>query len=130
MWQCWSSLRAIGLQAPHGQSKTADAAADADGEPKPAKRARLSDKAQQNGTANAAVKAAHSTADAQQPDYLASVSAFVRAAEKAGAPLTAGDGVEDEATASARKALKEAEDSVNALLAGEASTSVSCDCNH
>jgi hypothetical protein len=114
-------------QGPHEHSDTADAKADADGKLKPAKRARLSDgiaaHAQQAGTASSASDAAQPTSD-EQPDYLAGVSEFVRAAEKVGPPFATGDGPDD-ATASARTALKEAEDSVSALLSGEPSTSVS-----
>ncbi len=107
-------------QVQRDQTSAADAAQDAQGQPKPAKRPRLSDQgaaaaAQQGEGATASEPAsAQQPGASEQPDYLASLSAFVRAAEKAGAEIVAGSG-----SAPARSALREAEETVSKLMAGE-----------
>ena len=108
-------------QVQRDQTSTADAAEDAEGQPKPAKRPRLSDQAaavaaqQGEGTKAAEPAPAHQQpAASEQSDYLAGLSAFVRAAEKAGAQIVAGSG-----SAPARSALQEAEETVSTLMAGE-----------
>ena len=121
--------RCVSGSAPHpqvqrDQPSTADAAEDAEGQPKPAKRPRRNDQAAaaaaQQGEGAAAMTepaSAQQPGAGEQPDYLAGLSAFVRAAERIGAQLVArGPDVD---RAAARSALREAEETVSKLMAGE-----------
>jgi len=110
-------------QVQRDQTSTADAAEDAEGKSKPAKRPRLSDQAaaataQQGDAATTAepAPAQQQQGAGEQPDYLAGLSAFVRAAEKAGAELAV-HGMGNDST-TVRSALREAEETVSKLMAG------------
>ena len=122
-------------QVQRDQISTADAAEDAEGQPKPAKRPRLSGQAaaaaaQQGEGATAAAEpaSAQQPGASEQPEYLADLSAFVRAAEKAGAQLAVhGMGID---STTARSALQEAEETVSKLMAGEILSLLASDVLH